>query len=51
MVGVFGVRMAVHFSPKDLGLSAEISGTVFGQPGLGLWTAFERFGAKLECLF
>ena len=34
MVGVFGARMAVHFSPKDLGLSAGVSGTVFGQSGL-----------------
>ena len=34
MVGVFGARMAVHFSSKDLGLSAEVSETVFGQSGL-----------------
>ena len=30
MVGVFGARMAVHFSPKYLGLSARVLGTVFG---------------------
>ena len=29
MVGVFGAEMVVHFSPKDLGLSAEVSRTVF----------------------
>ena len=34
MVGVFGARMAVHFSPKDQGLSDGVSGTVFGQFGL-----------------
>ena len=47
MVGVFGVGMAIHFSPKDLGLSAEIYGTVFGQSGLDLWTVFKRSGAEL----
>ena len=31
MVGVIGAGMAMHFSPKDLGLSAGVSGTVFGQ--------------------
>ena len=30
MVGVFGAGMAVHFNPKDLGLSVGILGTVFG---------------------
>ena len=34
MVGVFGAGMAVHFSPKDLGLSGGVSGTVFRQFGL-----------------
>ena len=29
MVDVFGVGMALHFSPKDLGLSVGVSGTVF----------------------
>ena len=29
MVGVFRARIALHFSPKDLGLSAGVSGTVF----------------------
>ena len=28
MVGVFGAEMAVRFSPKDMGLSAGVSGTV-----------------------
>ena len=31
MVGIFGAGMAVHLNPKDLGLSARVSGTVFGQ--------------------
>ena len=30
MVGMFGAEKAVHFSPKDLGLSVGISGTIFG---------------------
>ena len=30
MVRVFGAELAVHFSSKDLGLSAEISRIVFG---------------------
>ena len=34
MVGVFGARMVVQFSFKDLGLSAKVSGTVFGQSRL-----------------
>ena len=31
MVGVFGAGMALHFNPKDLGLSVRVSGTVFRQ--------------------
>ena len=34
MVGVFWAEMAVHFSPKDPGLSAGVSGIGFGQSGL-----------------
>ena len=34
MVMMFGVEMAVYFSPDDLGLCAEMSGTVFEQSGL-----------------
>ena len=34
MVSVFGAEMAVHFSPKDLGLSARVSRTIFGQSRL-----------------
>ena len=34
MVGMFGGEKAVHFSPKDLGLSVGISGNIFGQSGL-----------------
>ena len=41
MVGVFGVGMAVHFSPKDLGLSAGVSGTVFEQFGLDCFWKFQ----------
>ena len=51
MVGVFQAEMAVHSSPKDLGLSVGISETIFGQSGLDLWTIFGRFGAELLCLF
>ena len=29
MVGVFGTRMALHFSSKDLGPSVGVSGIVF----------------------
>ena len=31
MVDVIGAGMAVHFNPKDLGLSAGVSGIVFKQ--------------------
>ena len=41
MVGVFGAEMAVLFSPKDLGFSAGVSGTVFGQSGLGCFRQFQ----------
>ena len=45
MVGVFGGGMVVHFSPKDLGLSAWIFETIFGQSngiyGL-LWVVLGR---------
>ena len=34
MVGVFRAGMAMHFSPKDLGLSDGVSGTVFKQSEL-----------------
>ena len=37
MVGVFVATMVVHSSPKDLGLNAGISRTVFGQIELDLW--------------
>ena len=43
--------MVVHFSSKDLGLSAGIFGTIFKQFELGLWTVFKQFGAELLCLF
>ena len=29
MVGLVGAEMGVHFSPKDMGLSAGVSRTVF----------------------
>ena len=51
MVGVFGAGMAVHFNPKDLGLSVGIFRIVLRQSGLGLWIVFGRSGAELLCLF
>ena len=51
MVGLFGAEMTVYFSPKDLGLSVEISGTIFKQSRLDLWIVFGRFGVELLCLF
>ena len=47
MVGVFGVGMAVHFSPKELGLSAEISRTVFRQSELDLWIVMDN--SEMNC--
>ena len=41
MVVVFGVGMAVHFSPKDLGLSVGVLGTVFEQSGLDCFGQFQ----------
>ena len=41
MVGVIGVGMAVHFCSKDLGLSAWVSETVFGQSGLDCFGQFQ----------
>ena len=41
MVGVFRAGMAVHFSPKDLGLSARVSRTIFGQYGLDCGGQFQ----------
>ena len=41
MIGVFGAGMAVHFSPKDLGLSAGALRTVFGQSELGFLGQFQ----------
>ena len=41
MVGVIGVKMAVHFSSKDLGLSIGVSRTVFGQSGLDCFRQFQ----------
>ena len=51
MVEVFGVGMAVYFSPKDLGLDAGISVTIFGQLGLDIWTVFRQFGAEFFGMF
>ena len=31
MVGLFRAEMVVYFSPEDMGLSAKILGTIFGQ--------------------
>ena len=41
MVCVFGAGMAVHFSPKDLGLSAGVPWTVFGQFRLNCFGQFQ----------
>ena len=41
MVVVFRAGMAVHFSPKDLELTAGVSGTVFGQSGLDCFGQFQ----------
>ena len=41
MVGVFGFGMVVHFSSKDLGLSAGVLGIVFGQSGLDCFGKFQ----------
>ena len=46
MVGVFGGGMAVHLSPKDLGLSAGISETIFGQSKRDLWIVLGSFGTN-----
>ena len=43
MVWVFGAAMTVHSSPKDLGLSARISGTVIEQSGLDIWIVLGSF--------
>ena len=41
MVGVIGVGMVVHLSPKDLGLTAGVSGTVLGQSGPNCFGQFQ----------
>ena len=41
MVDVFGAEMTVHFNPKDLGLSAGVSGTGFRQSGLDCFGQFQ----------
>ena len=41
MVSVIGPGMAVYFSPKDLGLSAGVSRTVFEQSGLNCFGQFQ----------
>ena len=47
MVGLFGAAMVVHSSPKELGLSAGISETVFGQFELDLWIVLGS--SKTDC--
>ena len=44
MVGLFGGGMVVHFSLEDLGLSARISETIFGQSKRDLWIVLGSFG-------
>ena len=46
MVGVFGGGMAVHLSPKGLGLSARISEIIFGQSKRDLWIVLGSFGTN-----
>ena len=41
MVVVFGAGMAVHFSPKDLGLSARVSRIVSRQSGLDCFGQYQ----------
>ena len=41
MAEVFGAGLAVHFSPKDLGLNAGFLGLFSDSPGLDLGAAFE----------
>ena len=41
MVVIFGAGMAVHLSPKDMGLSVVVSGTVFGQSKLVCFRQFQ----------
>ena len=41
MVGVFGAEIAVHFSSKDLGLSARVSGIIFRQSRLDCFGQFQ----------
>ena len=41
MVVVFRAKMAMHLSPKDLGLSARVSGTVFRQSRLDCFGQFQ----------
>ena len=41
MVSVIGAGMGMHFSPKDLGLSAGVSGTVFEQSGPNCFGQFQ----------
>ena len=41
MVVVFGAGMAVHFSPKDVGLCAGVLGTIFGQFELDCFRQFQ----------
>ena len=40
MVELFGARMVVHFSPKDLGLNAGFLGLFLNSPGLDFQGCF-----------
>ena len=46
-----GLYCMDDFSPENLGLSVENSGTILGQSELDLWTVFERSRAELLGLF
>ena len=42
MVDVFGAEMAMYLSPKDQGLSAVVSGTIFRQSGHNYFGQFQE---------
>ena len=51
MVGMVGVKMDEHFSPKDLELKAGLRDCLRTIPGLSFGVVFERFGAEFSGTF
>ena len=51
MAEVFGAGLAVHLSPKYLGLNAGFSGLFSDSPWLDFGTAFEQFGTEFQDCF